>query len=82
MQPAAAWMSLHRLLARFPVALSVEAHYITGGLGSLRRRDDRGARLECRLVRGGVQGRRWGSGSRDYLQDGLGLTLSAWSTGY
>lgn len=63
------------LLANVPVAISVEAHYITGGLGSLLAEVIAEHDLGTRLLRAGVQGLPMGmSGSRAYMQDELGLT--------
>lgn len=42
-------------LARVPVALSVESHYVTGGLGSLAAEVIAEAGLPCRLTRCGVR---------------------------
>ena len=62
-------------LARFDVALTVEAHYIVGGLGSLVSEfvADRG--LKCRVVRCGVNRGTWGrSGDERYLRQHHGLS--------
>jgi transketolase len=45
---------LARLLAGFPAALAVEAHYRVGGLGSLVAEVIAERQLPCRLVRCGV----------------------------
>jgi transketolase len=63
------------LLASVPVAMSVEAHYITGGLGSLLAEVIAEQGLGTRLLRAGVRGLPTGiSGSRAYMQEQLGLT--------
>lgn len=66
---------LSEIITRFPLAISVEAHYIVGGLGSLVAEvvADRG--LHCRLVRCGVKRTPNGvSGSQEYLYHVNGLT--------
>jgi transketolase len=66
---------LARLLARFPVAMSVEAHYVVGGLGSLVAEVIAERGLGCRLVRCGVQRTPHGtSGSTRFLQEIHGIT--------
>ncbi len=63
------------LLARFPLAFTVEAHYITGGLGSLVAEVIAEHGLKCRLVRCGVRASPDGvSGSQDYLYRRYGLS--------
>jgi transketolase len=74
---------LEGALARFPVAVSVESHYVNGGLGSLVAEVIAEAGLRCRLSRCGVRrGSEGISGSEGWLaaQHGLsveGLTSSA-----
>ncbi len=69
------------LLAGVPIALSVEAHYRVGGLGSLVAETiaDRG--LGCRLIRAGVAAQPRGeSGGQNFLEAQSGLdapTLAA-----
>jgi transketolase len=66
------------LLGRMPLAVSVEAHYVDGGLGSLVAETIAEAGLDCRLVRCGVRGMPTGeSGSREYLQERHGLSAAA-----
>ncbi len=64
-------------VARFPLALTVEAHYATGGLGSLVAEVIAEAATGTRLVRCGVttpsDGR---SGSQDYFHHRHGLSRS------
>lgn len=59
---------LSALLARFPLVLAVEAHYVVGGLGSLISELVAEQGLPCRVVRCGVRNALSGiSGSQDYL---------------
>lgn len=61
-------------LDRFNLAISVEAHYKTGGLGSLVAETIAENGLNCRLVRCGVNRSQEGiSGSQDYLYRAHGL---------
>jgi transketolase len=63
------------LLGNVPVALSVESHYVTGGLGSLLAEVIAEGGLDCRLVRAGVRAQPFGiSGGRDYMHEKLGLS--------
>lgn len=69
---------LTALLARVPLAVSVEAHYVDGGVGSLVAETIAEAGLDCRLVRCGVRTMPTGeSGSREYLQAQHGLSAAA-----
>lgn len=69
---------LAELLAAVPLAVSVEAHYVTGGLGSFVAETIAEAGLDCRLVRCGVRTMPTGeSGSREYLQEQHGLSPAA-----
>lgn len=62
------------VLGNVPIALSVEAHYVTGGLGSLLSEVIAEHGLGCRLVRAGVRDQPLGiSGGRDYMHRQLGL---------
>lgn len=75
LQPAPA-EALVSYLSRFPVALTVEAHYITGGLGSVVAEIIAENSLSCRLVRCGVKALTAGiSGSKAYLNDKYGLSI-------
>jgi transketolase len=66
---------LAELLAQVPVALTVEAHYLDGGLGSLVSEVVAERGLDCRVVRCGITRMpRAQSGSRDYLLSLYGLT--------
>jgi transketolase len=66
------------LLSRVPLAVSVEAHYVAGGVGSLVAETIAEAGLDCRLVRCGVREMPTGeSGSREYLQERYGLSPAA-----
>jgi transketolase len=61
-------------LARFPLAITVEAHYVIGGLGSLVSEVIAERRLACRLVRCGVRELTSGvTGSQEYLWRRHGL---------
>jgi transketolase len=66
------------LLAGVPLAVSVEAHYVVGGLGSFVAETIAEAGLDCRLVRCGVRTMPTGeSGSREFLQERHGLSPAA-----
>lgn len=59
---------LTRVLSRFPLALTIEAHYVVGGLGSLVSEIVAEYGLNCRIVRCGVKKALAGlSGSQSYL---------------
>ena len=63
------------LLARHPVALTVEAHYRVGGVGSLVAEVIAERGLRCQLVRCGVASLQNGiTGSQRYLHDLYGLS--------
>lgn len=65
---------LRAALAEVPLAMTVEAHYTVGGLGSLVSEVAAGAGLGCRVVRCGVQLSPDGvSGSQAYLHRAHGL---------
>ena len=69
---------LAALLVRFPLALTVEAHYVTGAVGSLVSELVAERGLGCRVVRCGVRttpGAR--SGSQGYLHHSHGLSSNA-----
>ena len=74
---------LRQALASVPVAMTVEAHYLVGGLGSLVSEVVAGHGLDCRVVRCGVSTMPVGrTGSEAYMaaQHGLsteGLVASA-----
>jgi transketolase len=66
---------LEELLAQVPVAVTVEAHYLDGGLGSLVSEVVAERGLDCRVVRCGITRMpRAESGSRDHLLSLYGLT--------
>lgn len=70
-------------LARFPVAVTVEAHYLTGGLGSLVAEIVAEHGIRCRVVRRGISPRPDAiAGSERYLLERHGLSRDAlaWST--
>jgi transketolase len=63
------------IIGRVPLAVSIEAHYTTGGLRSLVAEVIAERGLRCRLVPAGVERQPLGaSGSREYLHDLLGLS--------
>lgn len=63
------------LLSAVPVVMSVESHYITGGLGSLIAETIAEHGIDCRLVRIGVRELPLGiSGGREFMHSELGLT--------
>ena len=66
---------LAALLERVPLAISVETHYINGGLGSLVAETIAERRLGCRLIRAGVDVMPRGlTGSQRFLEDHFGLS--------
>ncbi len=70
----APWEALSQILSNFSLAVSVEAHYITGGVGSLVAEVIAEAGCACRLLRCGVRQVPDGiSGSQDYLHQRHGL---------
>jgi transketolase len=65
---------LARLFEQVPVVVTVEAHYVDGGLGSLVSEVVAGRGLGCRVVRCGIaQVPRGQSGSREHLLAAHGL---------
>jgi transketolase len=73
--------ALADLLAPFDLVMSVEAHYVTGGLGSLAAEVIAECGLGARLVRVGVDGLPDGkSGSEAYLNEQHGLTAAQIAT--
>jgi transketolase len=63
------------LLNRHRLALTVEAHYLVGGLGSLVAEIIAENNLACRLVRCGVARQLSGTtGSRNFMHTACGLT--------
>jgi transketolase len=66
---------LAELLGRVPVALTLESHYIVGGVGSLACEVVAEHGLRCRVVRCGITDMPRGStGDRPYLYDRYGLS--------
>lgn len=62
-------------LARFKIALTVETHYITGGLGSLVCEVVAEERLACKVIRCGVKSHPGGvTGSQAYLHEVHGIS--------
>lgn len=69
---------LVNILSRFRVALTVEAHYIVGGVGSLVSEVVAESGIRCRVVRCGVRTTPDGvGGSQRYLQGMHGLSSEA-----
>src|SRR5262249_46075112 len=69
---------LARLLARFAVVTTLQAHYVTGGFGSLVAEIVGRPGLRCRLVRVGVRDMPRGvSGSQGYLQQLHGISSAS-----
>jgi transketolase len=69
---------LAETLAHFPIALTVEAHYVTGGIGSLVAEVIAENGLPCRVVRCGVKAMASGlSGSQAYLHHAHHLSREA-----
>jgi transketolase len=63
------------VLSTVPVALSVEAHYVNGGLGSLVAETIAENLVGCRLIRAGIRELPIGlSGSREFMHDAIGLS--------
>jgi transketolase len=68
---------LQEALEDVPLALSIEAHYVTGGLGSLVAEVIAERNLDCRLVRKGIeQMPRGATGSPSYLYEQAGLSAA------
>jgi transketolase len=66
---------LTKALSRFDVALTIESHYISGGIGSLVAEVIAERGLDCRLTRCGVSSRPDGvTGSQRYLEHMHGLS--------
>lgn len=69
---------LVKILSRFRIALTVEAHYIVGGVGSLVSEVVAESGINCRVVRCGVRTSPDGvGGSQRYLQGIHGLSQEA-----
>ncbi|MGH9632995.1 MAG: transketolase family protein [Bryobacteraceae bacterium] len=65
-------------LARFPLAVTVEAHYVNGGLGSLVCEMAAEGNIRCRVVRCGVAAVPDGiTGSQSYLHQRYGISGTA-----
>lgn len=63
------------LLEKVPLAMSVETHYINGGLGSLVAETIAEHGLDCRLIRAGVDAMPRGlTGSQQFLEDHFRLS--------
>lgn len=69
---------LAELLGRVPLAIALEAHYVTGGLGSLACEVVAERGLDCRVIRQGVRTMPRGeSGSTQHMCERHALTASA-----
>lgn len=69
---------LVELLNRVPLAITLEAHYVTGGLGSLVSELVAQHGLDCRVARRGVAGvPRGHTGTPEFLSQRHGLTARA-----
>ncbi len=69
---------LAMLLARFPLVLTVEAHYVSGGVGSLVAEVVAERGIGCRVVRCGVTTPPLAaSGSQHYFQHQYGISAAA-----
>jgi transketolase len=65
-------------LARFPVALAVEAHYVNGALGSLVCEVAAERALGCRVIRCGVRNTPDGvSGDQKFMHEACGISTRA-----
>ena len=63
------------VLSRTGLAISVEAHYVTGGLGSLVAETIAEHGLSCRLVRAGAEAAPVGlAGSLEFMHEQLGIS--------
>jgi transketolase len=69
--------ALARALRGVPHAVTVEAHYLSGGLGSLVSEVVAESGLACRVVRCGVADLPEGVGSEAYMNDAHGLSAEA-----
>jgi transketolase len=65
---------LTNLLEHFPLAMTVEAHYVVGGLGSFVSEVIADHGLGCRLVRCGVRRMPGASGSQRSLHEDHGIS--------
>jgi transketolase len=69
---------LQALLSGTRLALTVEAHYVTGGLGSLVAEVISEAGLDCRLLRAGARSTPVGkTGAAAYMNDCFGISAEA-----
>lgn len=71
---------LKELLSRFPVALTVEEHYVDGGLGSLVCETVAESGAACRIIRCGVREMPGTCGGGSYLRDLSGLSADGIAT--
>lgn len=68
--------ALHAALRDVPLAVTVEAHYLAGGLGSLVCEVVAESGLGCRVVRCGVNGLPKAVGTEAFLNDAHGLSAA------
>jgi len=66
---------LRTMLQRFPVAITVEEHYVRGALGSLVAEVLAEDAIPCKLVRCGVRAIPEVCGSESFLRDAVGLSV-------
>jgi transketolase len=70
--------SIATAVSRLPLVVTAEAHYVTGGLGSLVSEVVAERNFNCRVVRCGVQRLPDGkSGSKSFLQNAHGISAEA-----
>jgi transketolase len=68
---------LRALLSRYPLAITAEAHYVTGGVGSLVAEVVAEAGIACRVIRCGVRETPSGiTGSTSYFYDQHGISAA------
>lgn len=68
---------LSRILARFRRAITIEEHYITGGLGSAVAETIADQGIDCKLIRSGISEIPRESGSQNFLRERHGLRSPA-----
>jgi transketolase len=72
---------LRMLAQRFPTVMTVEAHYVNGGVGSLMAEVIAEGGLDCRLIRCGVRSQvGGGAGDCNYLNQQHGISPDAIAT--
>lgn len=69
---------LSLVMEKYPLAVTIEAHYITGGLGSIVAETITEMNIKCRLIRCGVHEIPKGiTGSQQFMNDHFGLSPRA-----